>query len=300
MPGVSGWITCKFDSTVRTAKENESGSIRLATADGYKFYSVGDVGTAAESGRTGRTKEGKVNHARALLIHAVRQIIEPKHGATVHVDVLFTSPSNAAYRDRIIAELKGSHSVMVPADETDLDASDLYFAVNVQNVFGQLEGLRAGHVIGDEIAGDIYLIDVGHRTTLITRINSKVVLTEKERYLFDDCGVARIAEEIARRELLASLLCFSASDVIAVMFKNQHKAAVQAAVAEVLADMLPDMLGNLKDSKLPRYCFGGGATIPGVAKLLGAKALKDAQWASLYGLAEVADKIIASEQRRAK
>lgn len=300
MPGVGGWIPTKFDSTVRTAKENESGSIRLATADGFKFYAVGETNATSEGDRTGRTKEGKVTNARALLVKAVSKIIEPKHGATIHVDVIFTSPSNAAYRQRIIDELKGNHSVMVPADETDLDSQDLYFGLNVHNAFGQLEGLRAGHVIPDEIDGDIYLIDMGHRTTLITRINSKVVLTEKERYLFDDRGVAFVADEIVRLDLLASLMCFSAADVIAVMFSKEHRAVVQPAVATVLEGVLPGMLASLNDSKLPRYAFGGGATIPGVAKLLGAKALKDAQWASLYGLAEVADKIIASEQRRAK
>lgn len=300
MPGVSGWIPAKFDSTVKVAAENAAGAIRLASPTGYSFYSVGETGATSEGDRTGRTKEGKVLNARALLIHAVRQIIEPKHGATIHLDVIFTSPSNAAYRQRIVDELLGNHSVMVPRNETDLDAQDLYFSVNVHNAFGQLEGLRAGHVIADEIDGDIYLIDMGHRTTLITRINSKVVLTEKERYLFDDRGVAFIASEIVRLDLLASLMCFSSADVLALMFGKEHKALVQSAVATVLDDVLPDMLGSLKNPKLPRYAFGGGATVPGVAKLLGAKPLKDAQWASLYGLAEVADKIIASEQRRAK
>ena len=300
MPGIAGWITTKFDSTVRVTKENEAGSIRLATPDGFKFYAVGETGSTSEGDRTGRTKEGKVTNARALLIEAVRQIIEPKHGATIHLDCIFTSPSNAAYRERIVSELLGNHSVMVPADETDLDGQDSYFAINVHNAFGQLEGLRAGHVIDDSIESDVYLFDLGHRTLLITRVNAKVAIAEKERYLFDDRGVAFIADEIARRELLAGLMCFSAADVIAVMFSREHKAIVQNAVADVLADVLPDMLSSLKEPKLPRYAFGGGASIPGVAKLLGAKALKDCQWASLYGLAEVADKIIASEQRRAK
>ena len=300
MPGVGGWIPTKFDSTVRTAKESESGSIRLATADGFKFYSVGETGGTAEGDRTGRTKEGKVQNARALLINAVRQIIEPKHGATIHTDVIFTSPSNAAYRQRIIDELKGNHSVMVPADETDLDSQDLYFSLNVHNAFGQLEGLRAVHLFGDEFEGNAYLIDIGHRTALVTKVNGKGVVQDKTRHLFDDRGVAFIAEEVARRELLHSQMCFSSVDVIAAMFDRKQKKVVQDAIAPVLAESLAEVLSSLTDSSIPRYVIGGGAGVPGIAKLLGAKAVDNAQLASLYGLAEVADKIIASEQRRAK
>lgn len=300
MPGTSGWISTKFDSTVRTAKENESGSIRIATADGFKFYSVGETGATCESDRTGRTKEGKVQNARALLIHAVRQIIEPKHCATIHADVIFTSPSNAAYRQRIIDELKGTHSVMLPADETDLDSQDLYFSISIHNAFGQLEGLRAIHLFGNELEGNAYLIDVGHRTTLVTKVNGKGVLQDKERHLFDDRGVAFIAEETNRRELLAEQMCFSSVDVIAAMFDRKQKKVVQGAIAPVLSEVFADVLAAMPDDSLPRYVVGGGASLPGIAKLLGATAVEKPQWASLYGLAAVSDKVIASEQRRAK
>lgn len=300
MPGTAGWISTKFDSTVRVARENESNSIRLATDGGFIFYAVGEKSSTSERDRTGRTKEGKVENARALLIHALRQVIEPKHGATIHADVIFTSPSNAAYRQRIIDELQGTHSVMVPAAETDLDAQDLYFSANIHNAFGQLEGLRAVHLLSAEIKGNAYLIDVGHRTILVTKVNGKGAIQDKDRRLFDDRGVAFIAEEINRRELLHPAMCFSPLDVIAAMFDRKQKKAVQSAIAPVLEEVLSEVEAALSDDGAARYVIGGGAALPGAAKYLKAQAVENAQWASLHGLAAVADKVIAAEQRRAR
>ena len=294
MPGVSGWIPVKFPSTVRLAEKNESGSIRLATPDGFSFYQVGEGGRAGEQHQTGNTKEGKVANCRALLIHALRQVVEVKNAETIHVDVVFTSPSNAAYRQRIIDELKGTHSVMVPDDESDLDGKDLYFSVKVHNAFGQLEGLRAVHLFGDEVKGNAYLIDIGHRTILVTKVNGKGVIQEKERFLFDDRGVAFIAEEINRRELLAGQMCFSAADVMSAVFDKKQRKALTDVVEPVLSEALAGAIASLTDKEAQRYVIGGGAALPGVAKLLGAKVVAgNPQWASLHGLAQVADKVVA-------
>jgi len=296
MPGVDSWVPTKFASTVCS---NAASTFSVATADGKKTFSVGNDSALADSHRTGQTKDGKVENALPLLIHAIRQTVEIKHMDKFHCDVIFTSPSNAAYRERITSELKGIHSVSVAADETDLDSFGSEFAIDVHNAFGQLEGLRAIHLVSEQVEGEAYLIDIGHRTTLITRVNGKGVVQNKDRRLLDDRGVYAIAREADRREVMAEQMCFSAQDVITAAFDRKNKKVAATALADIFTDTLGDAIAAL-DSDIPRFLVGGGAGLPGIDKLFKGTVIDNPQWASLHGLASVADKVIAHAQRRAK
>ena len=107
----------------------------------------------------------------------------------------------------------------------------------------------------------------------------------KERYLFNGIGVLLfIADEIARRlELPAGLMCFSAADVIAVMFSREHKAIVQNATgADCWADVLPDMLSSLKKAQVASLCLWWWCFDSWCCQAAG-RGGTETRWASLYG-----------------
>ena len=120
--------------------------------------------------RTGERNDGKVINARALLLHALRQMIGFGN-SPIHADVIFTSPSVKAYGPEIAKQLKGTHSVTIPADAEVIGSKPSRHHVTVHTAIPQLEGYQAFKHIQAKVKGHATIIDIGNRTILLTQVS---------------------------------------------------------------------------------------------------------------------------------
>ena len=290
MPGTEKWVTTQFPSHVTVTPDSNSDCLTLATASGFKNFLVGKQAQAHPCSRTGSSAEGKVINARALLIHALRQMIgfstEP-----IHADVIFTSPSVKAYGPQIAEQLTGRHSVSIPADAEVIGSRPTHHSVSIHTAIPQLEGYQAFKHIQNKVKGHAYLIDIGNRTILLTQVSETGRILK--RRAFDACGVYNLAERIVYRDRLApQLKTPSPQSAIAYLLDQKHDKAVIEQIAPDVAACVGEVLAAMDDDSA-RFIIGGGAKLPGIEQTLSAKAIKNPQWANLTALADAADQLLA-------
>ncbi len=290
MPGTEKWVTTQFPSHVTTTPDSNSDCLTLATASGFKNFFVGKHAQAHPCSRTGSSAEGKVINARALLVHALRQMIG-FDGDPIHADVIFTSPSVKAYGPQIAEQLTGRHSVSIPADAEVIGSRPTHHSVSVHTAIPQLEGYQAFKHIQSKVKGHAYLIDIGNRTILLTQVSETGRILK--RRAFDACGVYNLAERIVYRDSLApQLKTPSPQSAIAYLLDQKHGQEVIEQIAPDVAACVGEVLAAMDDD-CARYIIGGGAKLPGIEQTLKAKAIKNPQWANLTALADAADQLLA-------
>ena len=294
MPGSEKWVTTQFPSHVTLTPESNSDCLTLATAQGFKNFLVGKQAQAYPCSRTGSSAEGKVSNARPLAIHALRHMIgfgtEP-----IHADVIFTSPSVKAYGPQIAEQLKGKHSVSIPADAEVIESRPTSHSVTIHTAIPQLEGYQAFKHIQSKVKGHAYIIDIGNRTILLTQVSETGRILK--RRAFDACGVYNLAERIVYRDTLApTLKTPSPQSAINYLLDQAHGAEVVEQIAPDVAACVGEVLAAIEDDSA-RYIIGGGAKLPGIEQTLKAKAIKNPQWANLTALADAADQLLARSQR---
>lgn len=294
MPGTQKWVTTQFPSHVTLTPESNSDCLTLATAQGFKNFLVGSQAQAHPCSRTGSSAEGKVTNARALLIHALRQMIgfstEP-----IHADVIFTSPSVKAYGPQIAEHLTGKHSVGIPADAEVIESRATTHSVTIHTAIPQLEGYQAFKHIQSKVKGHAYIIDIGNRTILLTQVSETGRILK--RRAFDACGVYNLAERIVYRDSLAPRLKTpSPQSTINYLLDQAHGADVIEQIAPDVAACVGEVLAAIDDDSA-RYIIGGGAKLPGIEQTLNGKAIKNPQWANLTALADAAEQLLARAQR---
>ena len=288
-PGTNEWELVKFPSLVATLSEPQPGCFQVND----QFYLVGEDAKQATCLRTGASDRGKIDNALPLLVHALRCVVG--EGLSVNTDLVFTSPSVKQYGAAITNAIKGRHEISTPADVLSM-MSERHQVFTVGKVAAQLEGHRAIELIKDEVDSRALLVDVGNRTIIATLVEKSGRIVSRKP--FDSCGVRGIASRIVAAESLAGVdglkLTPSEDDVMAFLFsKKGHKAKdhikpqIMACVSEVLHHIQESA------SHYPVFLLGGGATLPGLPKLLGGKVISDPQWATVNGLKAVADTLIA-------
>lgn len=294
MPGTQKWVTTQFPSYVTLTPESNSDCLTLATAQGFKNFLVGSPAQAHPCSRTGSSAEGKVINARALLIHALRQMIGFS-ADTIHADVIFTSPSVKAYEPQIAEQLTGKHSVGIPADAEVIESRATTHNVYIHTAIPQLEGYQAFKHIQSKVKGHATIIDIGNRTILLTQVSETGRILK--RRAFDACGVYNLAERIVYRDSLApTLKTPSPQSTINYLLDQAHGAEVIEQIAPDVAACVGEVLAEIADDSA-RYIIGGGAKLPGIEQTLNAKAIKHPQWANLTALADAADQLLARAQR---
>jgi hypothetical protein len=294
MPGTAKWITTQFPSHVTLTPDSNSDCLTLATAAGLKNFLVGEYAKAHPCSRTGSSAEGKVTNARALLIHALRQLIGVS-SETIHADVIFTSPSVKAYGPQIVEQLLGKHLFNIPADAEVIGSYTTAHSVQIHSAIPQLEGYQAFKHIQSKVKGSAYLIDIGNRTILLTQVSETGRILK--RRAFDACGVYNLAERIVERDSLApTLKTPSPQRVIDYLLDEPHGAEVIARIAPDVAACVGEVLEAIEDDSA-RYIMGGGAKLPGIEATLNGKTVKNPQWANLTALADAAEQLLARVQR---
>lgn len=284
---INVWKTAIFPSLVAKLSAPQSGCFQV---DG-EYYLVGEEAKSAACQRTGATELGKINNALPLLTAALRDL----YGDDVNLEVnlIYTSPSVKQYGQAIRERLKGEHTVLTPPDELGLESAKAH-KITINKTVAQLEGHRAVELVKDEIDNRVMLVDIGSRTIIATVVDQfgRVIA----RKAFDNCGVRGIASRIVAAESLANMnglkLCPSEEDVIEfILGKGAKKTQkliepqIKACTGELsiyIADIAPN---------IPIYLLGGGATLPGLAKLLNAAIIDTPQWATVNGLCAISSQL---------
>ena len=294
MPGTKKWIATQFPSHVSQTTDTNSDCLTLATARGFQNFLVGQQAKAHPCSRTGDRNDGKVINARALLLHALRQMIG-FGDSPIHIDVIFTSPSVKAYGPEIAKQLKGTHSVTIPADAEVIGSKSSRHHVTVHAAIPQLEGYQAFKHIQTKVKGHATIIDIGNRTILLTQVSETGRILK--RRAFDESGVYNLAERITYRDTLApTLKTPSPQQVIDYLLDQPHDETLIAKIAPDVAVCVSEVLAAIDDSSA-RYLIGGGAKLPGIEATLNAKAVKNPQWANLTALADAADQLLSRTQK---
>ena len=234
---------------------------------------------------TGKDENGKAKNSLLLVLHALRLAFGDDSKA-IHVDVIFTSPSNKAYGSIISQQLQGVHPVTIPADAEVIGSEAKTFTVVIHRAIPQLEGHYAFKSL--KLKGDSWIVDVGNRTIIATKVkpNGGII----KRQYFGGVGVRGMAERIAARESLSAHLKEHAADrVIDFLFSGVD---VAEAIAPDVAACVAETLAFLDDA--PRYLIGGGAAVPGLAAAFGEKAkiAKNPQWVNIQSLADISAQIL--------
>ena len=286
-PSSEDFIRVIFPSYVQEVLEGSSDTIQ--TSDD-KFYLVGTHalefnGTA----RTGANRNGKVENAKVLMLHALRLLtgftIDP-----LNVDVIFTSPSNKQYGSDITEQLKGSHYVRIPQDKEVIDSVELHLSVVVHKAVSQLEGFQASDLVRDSLKEDsAYLIDIGGGTCLVTKFSKNGRIYSRDA--FNDSGVYALAESLRSNELLSAYLpkLPTVDEVTEYLFTNKDKDAQTIIITE-LKRLISPILSTIPDDSQVFLC-GGGAGIKGI-KVIGKPVSKNPQWSNVESIATVATQIL--------
>ena len=292
MPGIDRQIQQTFPSIVQELLVPNGDCIRLVVEGGEKFLKVGHIDSNFEAYRTGNTATGKINNAKALLVEVIKRSVVLENNCMFHCDVLYTTPNSKAYFDKVNAELEGLHNVLIPTDPGDFETQAINFTVCVNSAYGELESVRAIHLLEKPPTSDVQLFDIGDRTAIYTQATARAAVKDKEnRRVFDNKGVYSLAMLAMQRQLFAEHLTTpNPQQVIEFMFNAKHKAVVKPVVKALVEESLKPIYDLVYDKSLPVYLLGGGALLPGMTEVLrGAKPItKDPQWASIAGLAKVA------------
>lgn len=270
-----------FPSYVATPTRVGSHCISYKQDDSIITRIVGEDAVAYPASHTGKSPEGKTENAKAILFK-VLQLAFGDDCKSVHTDLIFTTPSNKDYGKHLATELEGVHSVTVPADLEVPGSQAHQFTVVVRKAKPQLEGHLACKSL--ELKENSWIVDIGNRTAIATKVSPNGAPIAR-RY-FGGCGVRGMAEYVVTKELLA-IKEATPEKVIEQMFSKGFSAeTIQPAIDFCMAEVL----AFLDDS--PRFLIGGGAAVPGVAKALGAKKVKDAQWLNIKAIAAMSSAIL--------
>lgn len=278
-----------FPSHVAPTEQSNSDCLRLMSGTTFTTYLVGEHAAAVPMSHTGRDENGKAANARLLLLHALRQTFGASHN--IHCDVIFTSPSNKAYGSEISAQLQGVHSVVVPADADVIGSEAKTFTVVVHRAIPQLEGHYAFNSL--KLKSEAWVIDCGNRTLITTKVaaNGRIL----KRDYFGGAGVRGMAERISHREALtgAGVKEHNPDEVIDFILSEKGAAAADAIGPDVNA-CAAEALAFIGNDAAPKHLIGGGAGVPGLAELFGAKVTKDPQWLNIKSLAAISDQILGA------
>ena len=273
-----------FPSYVAETQESHSDCLKIYGDHTFKNYLVGASAAAVPMSHTGKTEHGKATNAKILVVHALRLAFG--NAANIHTDVIFTTPSNKAYKADVTAQLEGVHNVGTPADADVIGSEAITQTIVIHKAVAMLEGYQAYKAL--PLKQDSWLIDVGNRTIICSKISADSGRALK-RQVFGGCGVRGLAEGICQSEgLAAQMKEHTPEKVIDFLFSANCTAA---AIAPNLSRCIAAALNFINDDA-PRFLLGGGAAVPGMAEALKAKPAKDAQWANIKALAAAAEEIL--------
>ena len=272
-----------FPSYVAETQESHSDCLKIYGDGSFKNYLVGAAAAEVPMSHTGKTEHGKAVNAKILVAHALRLAFGT--AANIHVDVIFTTPSNKAYKADVVGQLEGVHNLGTPADEAVPGSEAVTQTIVIHKAVAMLEGYQAHKPL--KLKEDSWLIDVGNRTIICTKVSAESGRPLKRQY-FGGCGVRGLAEGICQREgLAAHMKEHTPERVIDFLFSDDCKAD---AIAPDLNKCIAAALNFVDDA--PRFVLGGGAGVPGMAEALDAKPAKNAQWLNIKALADAAEEIL--------
>ena len=303
IPGVTEPIEQKFPSIVQELTLPNSDCIRLVQNGEQKYFKVGHIDSNFEAYRTGNSATGKIDNARALLVEVIKRAVKLAPNDLFHCDVLYTTPNSKEYFEKVNAELEGVHNVLIPADPGDFETQPLNFTIRVNSAYGELESVRAIHLLDPAPTTDVQLFDIGDRTGIYTKATSRAAVKDaNDRRVFDSKGVYSLAVLAMQRQSFSGHLTTpNPQQVIEFMFDKANKKIVEPVVSELVIETIKPVYDMVYDAALPIYLLGGGAMLPGMTEVLGAKPItKDPQWASIKGLAKVAKPFLKYKQALAK
>lgn len=272
-----------FPSYVAETQESHSDCLKICGDGSFKNYLVGASAAEVPMSHTGKTEHGKATNAKILVAHALRLAFGTT--ANIHADVIFTTPSNKAYKADVTWQLEGVHSVGTPADADVIGSEAVTQTIVIHKAVAMLEGYQAYKFLN--LKTDSWLIDVGNRTIICSKISAESGRPLKRQY-FGGCGVRGIAEAICQREGLAAHMKEPTPEkTIDFLFSDGCSAG---EIAPDLTKCIAAALNFVDDA--PRFVIGGGAAVPGMAESLNAKVAKDAQWINIKAIAAVAEEIV--------
>lgn len=272
-----------FPSYVAETQESHSDCLKIYGDGTFKNYLVGAAAAEVPMSHTGKTEHGKANNAKILVTHALRLAFG--HTANIHCDVIFTTPSNKAYKADVTGQLEGVHNVGTPADADVTGSEAVTQTIVIHKAIAMLEGYQAYKFLN--LKTDSWLIDVGNRTVICSKISAESGRPLKRQY-FGGCGVRGLAESLCQSEgLAAHMKEHTPERVIDFLFSDE---CPSDEIASDLSQCIATALNFVDDA--PRFVIGGGAAVPGMAEALNAKLAKDAQWINIKALAAAAEEII--------
>ena len=281
--GATRFERVSFPSYVAETQESHSDCLKIYGNGSFKNYLVGAAAAEVPMSHTGKHEDGKADNALILVAHALRLAFGTS--ANIHADVVFTTPSNKAYKAAVTAKLEGVHNVCTPADAEVLGSEAVGQTIVIHKAVGMLEGYQAYAAL--PMKQDSWLIDVGNRTVICTKVSADTGRPLKRDY-FGGCGVRGLAESICQGESLsAHMKEHTPERVIDFLFSADCTAA---DIAQDLQRCIAKAIAFIDDA--PRFVLGGGAALPGMAEALNAKAIKNAQWANIIAIAQAAEEII--------
>lgn len=288
-PDAKVFTKVSFPSYVAATEQSNSDCLRIYTSEGFKTFLVGEQAATIPMSHTGRDESGKAANAKLLVIHALRLAFGTDYQC-LHCDVIFTSPSNKAYGSEISAQLQNVHPVSVPADAEVIGSEAQSYTVNIHRAIPQLEGHYAFESL--KLKSDAWIIDCGNRTLICTKVNqSGRILARK---YFGDCGVRGMADRIVAREALAAHFKEHTPERVIDFLLENPPADVADAIAPDVVASTADALAFIGEDDAPKHLIGGGAAVPGLADVMGAKVAKNAQWLNIEALANISEQILGS------
>ena len=147
-----------FQAIVQELTLPNSDCIRLVQNGEQKYFKVGHLDSNFEAYRTGNSATGKIDNARALLVEVIKRAVRLAPNDLFHCDVLYTTPNSKEYFSKVNEQLEGVHNVLIPADPGDFETQPLNFTIRVNSAYGELESVRAIHLLEPAPTTDVQLV----------------------------------------------------------------------------------------------------------------------------------------------
>lgn len=286
-PGSDAFKDIQFPSFVTETTESNSDCIRIMRDGATLTYLVGERAAQVPMSHTGKDEQGKVDNALILLLHTLR--IACGNDQHIHADVIFTSPSNKAYGSEISAQLQGLHTVTTPADAEVIGSEAKVQTINIHRAIPQLEGHYAFSQL--KLKRDSWIVDCGNRTVICTKVNPQGRILVRK--FFGGVGVRGMAESIATNESLSAHLKEHDIERVIDFLMGDVPACVASDIAKDVSACTAQAVAFMSDDS-PRFLIGGGAYLPGLADVFGAKVAKNPQWINISALSAMASKILGA------
>lgn len=300
IPPHDHWNKTLFSSIVSTAKSYEYAHIKINDVR----YLVGEDATQEASVKyTGDTKEGKIQTSVPLIMEAISRTLPTGY---LNVDLIFTSPTRQDYESYIKEKLNNTFSICSSSGEL-LNNSDCSFRhITFNSIHPQGEGLIAAYELkGLTNLGT--LIDVGHRTIIVTRFH----FTEKgefkisKRAVFDNQGVESIVKHVVLKNSLTGQAKYPIMPTLKeakdYLFDNpkQNKKGKRIAVQNALEHVSKHAVDYIKETQQGTiHLCGGGASLPGLEKYFNATTIENSRWANVNAICDSFNFLYTKEQER--